>query len=85
MQLPLQPLVQELEAQSDDCKAVKRKGVAESAITPKIGKLLMAAFLMNSLLVWISLLFSIVRLALFYPIGRIGFSNIELLIRKLQK
>lgn len=65
--------MQESDAQSDECTAVKRKGVAERAITPKIGKLLLAAFLKNSLLVWISLLlFFIVYLTLLYSIGRIG-------------
>jgi hypothetical protein len=78
VQLPLQPLVQEFDAQSDDCKAVKRNGVAERAITPKSGKLLLAAFLKNSLLVWISLLlFSIVCFALLYPIGYIGFIRLN--------
>ena len=84
MQLPLQPLVQELDAQSDDCTALKRKGVADKAITPKIGKLLLAAFLKNSLLVWISLLlFSIIYFAKLYPIRRIGF--IDLILRYKNK
>lgn len=79
VQLPLQPLVQELEVQFDDCTALKRKGVAERAITPKIGRLFLAAFLKNSLLVWISfLLFSIVCFALLYPIGLIGSGVIRL-------
>ena len=59
VQLPLHPLVQELEAQSEDCVAFRLNGAAERSITPMIGRLFLAAFLKNSLLVWISL-FSIV-------------------------
>lgn len=75
VQLPLHPLVQEFEAQSEDVDALILNGVAERRITPIIGRLLFAAFLKNSLLDWISLLlFSIVYLALLYPIGCIGSS-----------
>lgn len=73
VQLPSHVFVQVLSAQVEDCTALKRKGVAESTIAPIMGRLLLAALLKNSLLVWISLLmFSIVYLALLYSIGRIG-------------